>query len=98
MSYETFQESYTNGTFKYTEYRPYAQVPYTTYYRNNPFSDKSFIKPNVAGYYPITKKIIKTPEVEDQQINHPFFYSSYTIFPVREDAPQVNMVPIVIQP
>jgi hypothetical protein len=98
MSYETFQESYKNGEFKYDEYRPMSYVPYTTYYRNNPFSEKSYIKPNIAGYYPIKNKIIQKTIEEDLQINHPFFYPSSTIFPVREEEGLTPMVEIVIQP
>jgi len=26
--------------------------PFAAYWRNNPLSDKSYIRPNVAGYYP----------------------------------------------
>jgi len=97
MSYQTFNESYTNGTLVFDEFRPYSKVPYTTHYRNNPFSDKTFIKPNVAGFYPIPKQTIKKEVVEDPQINHPFFYPLTTIFPVREEE-QISLVPIVIQP
>jgi hypothetical protein len=49
-----------------------SAFPFMTYWRNNPLSDKSYIRPNVAGYYPqpvysITKRIKRD---EDWQFSY----------------------------
>ena len=57
MSYYTLKESYTSN--KFLDQTPVDNFPFYNKWRNNPLSDDSIIRANVAGYYPYNKQMIQ---------------------------------------
>jgi hypothetical protein len=57
MSYYTLKESYTSG--KFIDQHPVDDFPFYNKWRNNPLSDHSIIRANVAGYYPYNRRMVQ---------------------------------------
>ena len=91
MSYYTLRESYTAGSFKDVNVRD--TYNYYDWNKTDPLSDKSYIRANIAGYYPAKYETYTMPTakpVEPKMIvphaqfmpsDYPFTYPCTTIFP-----------------
>ena len=70
-NYNTLRETYSTSGFK--DERPVDGFPFYNKWRNNPLSDDSIIRANVAGYYPYKKSM--------QQIQIPKIVEPIAIYP-----------------
>ena len=77
-SYFTLKESYEKG--KFTNQYVYSQGPQNNQWRQNPFSNKTLIKPNVAGYYPYKSELVQTKPI-GKEYEYKYYYPCSTIFP-----------------
>ncbi len=79
--YSTISGGYY-ATYPITYIDTKDNYPFYNRWRNNPLSDQSIIRANVAGYYPyttITKKSVPPPE---QDYEYKWQYVGSTIYPV----------------
>lgn len=78
MAYYTLKESYEKGSFTNQYYSD--DFPPHNWWRQDPFSDKTIIRANVAGYYPYPKEIV-TQKKPEAQYEYAYYYPCSTIFP-----------------
>jgi hypothetical protein len=83
-----YYSAYNAYDYKRSVYRDsYDKYPFNNEYRQNPFSDTSYIKPNVAGYYPIRSvynRELEAPK-QDPDYHGAFYYPCTTFFPKFEE-------------
>jgi hypothetical protein len=87
--WSTFGEAYLGKTYK--NIQKYDQYPTFDQWRNNPLSDDSLIKPNIAGYQPYnmyksSTELLKPTEDKSNNLllmeqDYPITISRTTILP-----------------
>jgi len=65
-TYVTLKESFTTSQFK--DVYSKDEYPFHNRWRNDPLSDYSLIRSNVAGYYPYNKTMIEGPTTLKEEI------------------------------
>ena len=79
-NYYSMDDGYDKKSFKYINSKDL--FPFRNYWRNNPLSNQSIIKPNVAGYYPYPTIINTTTPSLQPEFEYKWQPVCSTIFPV----------------
>jgi hypothetical protein len=77
MSYYTLKESFTDGSFK--DRVPIDHYPFYDAYKNNPISDDSIIRANIAGYQPYKRSMQQITPVKQVEVKA--IYPSVLLLP-----------------
>ena len=73
-----------------------STFPIPNVWRNDPLSDKSYIRPNVAGYYPYPTQIIKSTQKQNNDWQYTWQSVCSTITPNNPQY-QKNRQPIMFR-
>jgi len=79
-NYYTVMEDF--GTKPVEDINSVDFFPLNNVWRNNPLSGRSYVKANVAGYYPYPRGQTKSPSISPDEWKYTYSYVCSTMFPV----------------
>ena len=100
--YSTLKETFTKSGF--SDFNTVDKFPLNNFWRNNPLSDKTTIRSNVAGYYPYKSQLkpVEMTQLKDPEIiystellmpnDYPFNYPCGTIKSKATDLVKSNSI------